>query len=119
MTRADHILILLAVCAMPLLYFHLWFGEEPAGLAQIRNGNNVPVIETLQPDRMLHISGPLGESTVEVNNGRIRFASSPCRTQVCVHSGWLTSAGEFAACLPNRISLTLLGKDPRFDAINY
>ena len=77
MTRADRILILLAVCAIPLLYIHIWFSGEPAELAQIRNGNNVPVIETLQPNRMLHISGPLGESIIEINNDRIRFASSP------------------------------------------
>ena len=119
MTRADRILILLAVCAMPFLYTHLWFGDEPAGLVHIRNGSNAPLIETLHPDRTLRITGALGESIIEVSNGRIRFASSPCTTQACVHSGWLTYAGEFAACLPNRISLTLVGKEPRYDAINF
>ena len=119
MTRADQILILLAVCAMPFLYIHLWFSDEPARLVQIQNGSDTPIFETLQPDRMLRIAGPLGESIIEVSNGRIRFASSPCTTKVCVHSGWLTNAGEFAACLPNRISLTLVGLEPRFDAINF
>jgi len=119
MTRADRILILLAVCAMPFLYVHLWFGDEPARFAQIRNGSNSLVIETLQPDRLLHVAGPLGESIIEVRNGRIRFASSPCTTQVCVRSGWLTKAGEFAACLPNRVSLALVGQNPRFDTINF
>ena len=119
MTRADRILVLLAACAMPFLYIHLWFGNEPAGLVHIRNGSHEPVIETLLPDRKLRVTGVLGESVIEISNGRIRFASSPCTTQVCVRSGWLTHAGEFAACLPNRISLTLVGKDPRFDAINF
>jgi hypothetical protein len=31
----------------------------------------------------------------------------------------LQAAGEIAACLPNRISLTLHGQHPRFDAINF
>ena len=119
MTRADRILILLVVCAIPFLYLHLWFGDEPADFVQIRSGSNAPITETLQPDRLLRVTGSLGESIIEVRNGRIRFASSPCTTQVCVHSGWLTHAGEFAACLPNRISLTLVGRDPHFDAINY
>lgn len=119
MTVADRILIVLVVCAMPFLYLHLWFGHETANFVQIRNGNDDPITETLQPDRMLHVAGRLGDSIIEVRNGRTRFVRSPCTTKVCVHSGWLTSAGEFAACLPNRISLTLVGQDPRFDAINF
>ena len=119
MTRADRILILLAVCALPFLYAHLWFGDEPARFVQIRNGSNSPVIETLQPDRILRVAGQLGDSIIEISNSRIRFVSSPCISQVCVHRGWLTDAGEFAACLPNRISLTLVGQDSRFDTINF
>ena len=119
MTRADRILILLALCAMPLVYFHLWFSDKPANYLLIQSGGNAPVTEALRPNRMLNISGPLGESIVEISNGRARFASSPCTGKVCVHSGWLSNAGGFSACLPNRISLTLTGQHPRFDAVNF
>ncbi len=119
MTRADRILIILVVCALPFLYFHLWTADEPARFARIQNGSNAPVIETLQPDRILSVAGMLGDSIIEISNSRVRFVSSPCIAQLCVHSGWLTDTGEFAACLPNRISLTLVGQDPRFDAMNF
>ena len=119
MTRADRILILLVLCAMPFVYYNLWFGDEPANYLLIRSNGHVPVIETLRPDRMLQITGPLGDSNVEISNGRTRFVSSPCIRQVCVHNGWLSNAGGFSACLPNRISLTLVGQHPRFDAINF
>ncbi|MEN8204586.1 MAG: NusG domain II-containing protein [Pseudomonadota bacterium] len=119
MTRADRILILLVVCTMPFVYFHLWVSDEPANYLVIRSGSNAPVTETLSPDRMLHIAGPLGESIVEINNGRTRFVSSPCTRQVCVHRGWLSNTDGLAACLPNRISMTLVSQHPRFDAINF
>jgi len=119
MTRADRILILLVLCTMPFVYYYLWFGHEPANYLLIRSSGNAPVTETLSTDRMLRITGPLGESIVEINYGRTRFVSSPCARQVCVHSGWLSNAGGFSACLPNRISLTLVGQHPRFDAINF
>ncbi len=119
MTRADRILILLVLCTLPFVYYYLWFSHEPANYLLIRSSGHAPVTETLRPDRMLHITGPLGESIVEINNGRTRFVSSPCTRQVCVHSGWLSNAGGFSACLPNRISLTLVGQHPRFDAINF
>jgi hypothetical protein len=119
MTRADRILILVIVCTLPFLYTQLWFGSEPADYVLIRSGSNDPVTETLQHNRRLHFAGPLGESVIEIRDGRTRFVSSPCKSQVCVHSGWLSSTGEFTACLPNRISLTLSGQYRHFDAINF
>jgi len=73
----------------------------------------------MYPDRRLQLEGPLGNSTVELRDGQARFLDSPCTGKVCIHSGWLNSTGEFAACLPNRISIQLLGMHPRFDAINF
>ena len=67
----------------------------------------------------LQVHGPLGDSVIEIREARVRFLESPCRGQQCVHSGWLDAAGELAACLPNRISIQLLGRHPRFDAVNF
>lgn len=119
MTRADHILLLLVVSALPLLYTAMWTETGAADYLQIQAGNNESLTEDLSLDRTLLIHGPLGDSVVAINQGRARFLSSPCRGQVCVQTGWLQTTGSVAACLPNRISLTLLGQHPRFDAINY
>ena len=61
----------------------------------------------------------LGDSILEVEAGRIRFHASPCRGQQCIHSGWLSRAGDFAACLPNRVSVALVSAGTRYDAISY
>ena len=119
MTRADRILLLVVVCALPFLYARTWFGAGNPGYFQIQTGSDKPLTETLSADRTLHIQGPLGDSVIEVRHGHARFVSSPCRGQVCVQTGWLQSTGDIAACLPNRISLTLLGQHPRFDSINF
>jgi hypothetical protein len=118
-TSADRILILLVVCALPFLYISLWNGSGDAGYLQIQAGTDEPLTEELSPDRILHIHGPLGDSVIEVSDGRARFLSSPCRGQVCVRSGWLQAAGEIAACLPNRISMSLIGQHQRYDSINF
>ena len=119
MNRADYILLLIVVCTLPLLYARLWTGNGHADFVQIQSGNDEALTEELSHDRTLSIHGPLGNSVVEISEGRARFISSPCRGQVCVHTGWLQAAGDIAACLPNRISLTLHGEHPRFDAINF
>jgi hypothetical protein len=107
------------VAALPLLYYTLWFGRDLPSFVVIKQGNSPAYTESLAPARHMQLQGLLGESIVETDGRRARFVSSPCPTQVCVQAGWLEHAGEFAACLPNRISLTLTGRHPRFDAINF
>jgi hypothetical protein len=119
MTRADRILIIVVVCALPFLYTRIWSSSGAAGYLQIQTGTDRPLTEELYPDRTLHITGPLGDSVIEISHGRARFLSSPCRGQVCVQTGWLQATGDITACLPNRISLVLLGRHPRFDSINF
>jgi len=119
MKRADYILIIIVTCTLPFLYAHLWFLGDTADFLRIQAGKEEPSINALSPERTLHIRGPLGDSIIKTGNGQARFISSPCIGQVCVHTGWLKTAGEMAVCLPNRISLQLLGKHPRFDAINF
>jgi hypothetical protein len=119
MTRADKILLVLVICALPFLYARLWFPDEQARYVRIQAGDKEPITAELSPDRKLQVHGPLGDSVIEIKESRARFLKSPCKGQQCVHSGWLETAGELAACLPNRISIQLLGRHPRFDAINF
>ena len=53
--------------------------------------------------------------TLAVSPGEIRFAASDCRGQDCVRCGALKSAGQTAACLPNRVLVYVDGK-PAADA---
>lgn len=119
MTRADRLLLLSAICMLPLLYAQLWQDGATASHIRVQAGNAAPVTTPLAADRTLHVHGPLGDSVIEVNQGRARFISSPCAGQSCVHSGWLQAAGDMTACLPNRVSLQIVGVEPRFDSINF
>ena len=119
MTRADRILLILVICALPLLYARMWYPDEQARYVRIQAGDAEPAVAGLSPDRILQVHGPLGDSVIEISESRVRFLKSPCTGQQCVHSGWLSAAGELAACLPNRISIQLLGRHPLFDAVNF
>ena len=119
MTRADKILLVIVICALPFLYARLWFPDEQVRYIRIQAGAEEPVTAELDPDRILQVHGPLGDSIIEIKELQARFLSSPCKGQQCVHSGWLEAAGELAACLPNRVSIQLLGRHPRFDSIIF
>ena len=66
-------------------------------------------IYPLDDDRLLTFTGPIGESVVRIHDGSVYFVSSPCRDQICVAAGALSENGQWAACLPNRIFVAVVG----------
>ena len=96
----------------------------------VYSNDSVHAVQVMQPDhsmenfpawqaRTVRVSGPLGETVLEIRDGKVRVIASPCSQKLCIRAGWLEHAGEAAACVPNRVSVALLGDDPRFDAMNF
>lgn len=118
MTRADWVLLLALLAGLPWLYLQLWSGNPGQQLAILAEGAP-PRILPLHPDQELRIAGTLGESVVRIEQGRARFIASACSNKVCIQRGWIGEAGETSACLPNRVSIQVLGRDARYDAVNF
>ncbi len=117
LTGADIGLMLLIAAGLPWLYWHYW-RTEPGQWLQIQVQRQAPQRTPLSQQE-IRIRGPLGETLIEVDTGRARFVASPCHNKVCIQRGWIQQAGEVAACLPNQISLQILGADAPYDAINF
>jgi len=118
-TRGDIIIVTVLVLILPWLYVSFWGSGSQGEVARIQVGEQSPTLIPLQIAKTYTFKGPLGNSIIEVNNGHIRFIKSPCNGKQCIHSGWLGKDGDFAACLPNLISITISGSNPRFDSINF
>ena len=62
----------------------------------------------LDEDRMLSVEGPVGLTTVEIKDRKVRVTDSPCRNKLCVKQGWVGSGSII--CLPNRIVVIIGNK---------
>jgi hypothetical protein len=100
------------------LFQHLW-SHDHATNVQIRLGNTVYGTYSLNQQRDIHVHGALGNATISIQNGKARFSQSPCHNQYCVHQGWLSRSGQAAICLPNQLSLELVGETKQYDSLNY
>ena len=114
----DWLVIVGGILAVIFMFQQFWSNEQASKL-KIRQGDKVIGTYDLNQTRELHIHGPLGESIIAISNGQARFKQSPCSNQYCVHQGWLSHAGQVAICLPNQISLQLMGAKTQYDSLNY
>ncbi|MDR2398395.1 MAG: NusG domain II-containing protein, partial [Spirochaetaceae bacterium] len=51
---------------------------------------------------LIAVPGPLGETVVQVEDGKARILASPCKNQTCVAAGAVHGRGQWVACLPNQ-----------------
>lgn len=63
-----------------------------------------------QVDLSVDQSFYIGSVRIEVKDGAVAFIESDCPGKECIKSGWLRVPGSSAACLPNRVSVTVTGE---------
>lgn len=119
MIRPGDIVILLAGAALVAVLAARVYTAGAPDVVRITQGESDPMDYPAWEDREIAVAGPRGETVIEIRDGRVRVLRSPCRQKLCIRAGWLETAGDAAACVPNRVSVLLLGGDPRFDAINF
>ncbi len=59
------------------------------------------------------VAGPLGITSFEIKDGKVRIIDSPCPNKNCVHQGWHSPL----VCLPNKVIITL-EEQGDFDALS-
>lgn len=115
---ADYVVVALAFAAVGASAVLMWRPSAPATRLEIHGPEGVRHA-ALDHAQTVRITGARGTSVIEIADGRARFVSGPCRNKVCIATGWLEHRDDFAACVPNGVSVRLVGKGPGFDAINH
>lgn len=115
MTRTDIVVILLLAGVIGATAMLQWRDRGPATAVVVHRGAERVAVHPLDQPGVFDFDGRIGVSRIEIARGRARFLSSPCRNQVCVHAGWQTRSGAVAACVPNGLSLQLVGGEREFD----
>ena len=59
------------------------------------------------PPEKLTVTGPLGETTIQITSDGARFISSPCPNHTCIRHGLIKKPYDSAACIPNRVIIRI------------
>jgi len=99
-------IVLCALAATASSFFLTFSGSTGSGLVNVR-GEGGQWVFPLDAAESVVVSGPLGDTVVEIGGGAARITSSPCLNQTCVSAGRIHSSGQWIACLPNRVMLII------------
>ncbi len=114
----DLFVIVFAAIGVIFLSLTIWTGAA-AERAIIRSGGKIFQEVSLSTDQQISVPGHLGVSVISIVNHRARISTDPSPRQYCVRQGWLQQAGEIALCLPNQVSVELVGRDKKYDSLSY
>lgn len=110
-------IVIIAIAAVNLALFTFKSSDNISAVI-IKDGKAIRTInlssltkkETVQFDDKYKI-------VITAEKGRIRFAKANCPDKVCVQTGWISKAGQSAACLPARIIIKIIAGDKNTDSI--
>ena len=104
----DIPVIILAV-ALTVIVGLKAYGRGTDSLSVVVKGSDKTWIFPISAEERVSVAGPIGETLVEISDGRVAIVSSPCNGQTCVAAGELRKNGQWAACLPNRVFILIEG----------
>ncbi len=107
-TVPDIVITALVIVLSVFISFSLLRGKNNDYL-EIRSPDGT-FLYPLSVDAVYTVEGKTGISSIAVKNGEVRFIDSPCPNKTCITDGRISHPGEFLACLPNCISVTITGK---------
>ncbi len=116
--RGDLGVLFAGILAIAMLGIHYWTGPVGDRVVIKRAGT---VFLNASLDRAFNVSvpGPLGITRIEVAQKKARVLSDPGPRQLCVRQGWISRVGEVAICLPNQVSMEIVGRVRPYDSLDY
>jgi hypothetical protein len=55
----------------------------------------------------IRVTGPVGDTIVHIEDGMARVVYSSCRNQLCVAASPVRKHGQWIACLPNQVLVSI------------
>ena len=78
------------------------------------------LIFPLKQDKVITVKGEIGNLTIMIKDKKVKVIHSSCSNKICIKTGWISSSGEFIACVPNHILIKLVKRkkdNKKFDFI--
>lgn len=107
--RYDLILIALLLLLSALSVVALLIFRADGRSVRVEADGKTVAVYSLSADGEYPLNG--GTNVLVIENGEAFIKEADCPDKTCVRTGRLKHVGESAVCLPNRVSVTVIGED--------
>jgi hypothetical protein len=104
----DFVVFALALGVLIFSTAHVYAGASVPATVTVQAGGRRWVFP-LDGETVFTAPGPLGDTVVELRGKSARVLSSPCTNQTCIAQGSIRSHGQWLACLPNQVMVSISG----------
>ena len=87
------------------------YGSSSGAATVAVKGEDAFYVYPIESASRVSVLGPLGETVVVLEDNGVRIERSPCKNQSCVAMGTIRRRGQWLACLPNAVLVTVEGAD--------
>ncbi|GHV84920.1 hypothetical protein AGMMS50230_05280 [Spirochaetia bacterium] len=105
--RLLDLVIFCLTAAVTLFCALLVYGKNTSSLKLVIQGKSGNWVYPMEAAVLVDIAGPLGNTTVELKDRQVRVVASPCTNQTCISSGGIHNRGQWLACLPNGVFVSV------------
>jgi hypothetical protein len=111
MTRGDIMLGISLLLLGGIFFVGLFFGgQEVANKVEVKVNGKIVGVYSLAEDQEISLKD-LGENTFEIREAQVEMIKADCPDQYCVKHYPISKNGESIICLPNKVVITIKGKD--------
>ncbi len=112
----DYAILLIVAGLIVFLFSRVFFIKTSESRVEV-TGSAFQKYYDIHEDRVINVEGPLGATTVIIEDGEVRVEDSPCREKICVKMGRKKRAGDQIICVPNRVIVEITGESEAVDGI--
>jgi hypothetical protein len=102
----DYIFIILFIGIIIFVSITSYTTEGTATTVEIDTSGG-QYIYMLDTDQKITVDGPLGSTVIIIENAEVYVEESPCKDKLCIQTSRLTKAGEWNACMPNKVFIRI------------
>jgi hypothetical protein len=104
----DGVVIVFALCITVYAGVVVYGDSTAPAQVSIKSAGQTWIFP-LDVEETVVLSGPLGDTVVEIRGRKAYILSSPCANQTCIAAGRIHRQGQWVACLPNGVFLSIEG----------
>jgi len=117
MKIGDYLIIFCSVFISIFLLVRYFASSAEGRMVEI-TGRDFYVSYSLDEERIIDVTGPLGSTRVKIVDGNAWIEYSPCREKICIRMGKINRIGEQIVCVPNRVLVEIRGGKGDIDGVS-